>query len=756
MQPIRVFHIPYLMPYTRKIVSDQIQAVNAYERYSERSIYIKRLFSPEELDTFDVLHLHSLRWGTIQELRALFEQCAANHKRIVFTAHDLWSLRDDEELYRARLSVACELADAVITLTQRSAEKLTQLVEGIDVRRKLSVIPHGFAVHPRHPRWGLSGSQKPAVQYALYGQFRHNRDLLGFAQLWQKALQGTEAQLNVLLSIPDLSLVNDPQLHVKETLAFLRADQQQMRLIVTSFLSDEQIIQSLLRNDVLALPYKWGTHSGQLEMAFDLNLVPLAPRVGFFAEQWKCVQAYVPEPCWFEWPAPSAGTAHCLEYLREAQSRLCQDVPRVPDKHWRSYRLWEHEQFLQAHYQLYCGASVVTLAKPEQAQLETLLQNKSYHFSSERNDVVQYPSPAEREGAGLSKTIRPKMRSDTFCTPVANGVLFRNQQKSLELKGRVVYRWVERLGPYLNGGYTLEEITRGLNSERQNWVTDLIELLLKEQFLKDASLDHPHTLSRLEEETYAPALAYISCFQNSEAYRFERFRQCRVLIIGSGLTCTALVSALLHRGVRQLAVLTTAERETDTRRYQEYLDMLHEGDPYQALEVLTFSEWQNEAALHALLEPYDAVLHVSDRPMLARALLLNRLCLAQQKKFLQAVLIDTQAWIGPLVDGECQSCWECAWRQLQAQHSNSDGSYTFQDHAADPPHHFVAWPTASMLANLLSFELFKDVTGAGPQELKGHVMLIDLADARGQFLVCGPHPLCRACSSGHMLDASAQ
>ncbi|HEY4033502.1 MAG TPA: hypothetical protein VGL94_06010 [Ktedonobacteraceae bacterium] len=83
--------------------------------------------------------------------------------------------------------------------------------------------------------------------------------------------------------------------------------------------------------------------------------------------------------------------------------------------------------------------------------------------------------------------MRPKLKADTFYTPVPDGVYFRNNQTSFRIKGKVIYRWVERLAPYLNSQHTLEEITEELDSERQAMVTDLVETLTTNHFLKDSS-----------------------------------------------------------------------------------------------------------------------------------------------------------------------------------------------------------------------------------------------------------------------------
>lgn len=359
-QSIRVFHIPYLTPYTRKIASSRIKAATTHEGDGRRSIYWERPFLQTELDAFDVLHIHSLRGGTTQGMRALLEQCASKHKRIVFTAHDLRSLRDKEEIHQEKLRLVCSMADVVIILTQASADALIDLVKDRSLEERLSIIPHGFAIHPHHAYWGHSRPRKKPVQYALYGGFRHNRDILHFAQAWYESLKGSDAQLNVLLQTPTTSQINDPQLEVQDTLAFLRSDTQQMQVTLAPFLSDERIIHYLSHNDVLALPYLWGTHSGQLEMAFDLNLFPLITPVGFFEEQWRLVQPYVQEPYWFNWSASHTGHIQ-PEIFKEIQAGIHSRSTPLFSEEWKSYRLWEHQEFIQAHYQLYSGASKVQM-----------------------------------------------------------------------------------------------------------------------------------------------------------------------------------------------------------------------------------------------------------------------------------------------------------------------------------------------------------------------------------------------------------
>ncbi len=355
---------------------------------------------------------------------------------------------------------------------------------------------------------------------------------------------------------------------------------------------------------------------------------------------------------------------------------------------------------------------------------------------------------SEQEEGTLLTTTRPKLRTDVFYIPGTSGVFFRSPQGSFEIRGQTVSLWVEKLVPYLNGQHTLAEITQGLDPQRQVWVGQLLETLQEYHCLKDVSKNRPHTLTAREETTYASALAYIDAFRDSAAYRFERFREQKVLVIGSGLTHMALVSAMLERSTRQLSVLTTQECATDTKRFQEYLVLRRTCDPRQILREVVEPDWRDESSILAVLERFDVILHISDRPMLERANRLSRLCIAQKKLFAQAVIIGTQAWLGPLTLAGQQGCWECAWLRFQG-HLPADQQIwsLFEDHPTCSISHVVALPTASLIANLLSFELFKYCTEAGSQDILGNLISIDLTLPRIQKRPFLPHPRCSTCSS---------
>ena len=342
--------------------------------------------------------------------------------------------------------------------------------------------------------------------------------------------------------------------------------------------------------------------------------------------------------------------------------------------------------------------------------------------------------------------MRPKLKGDTFYIPIPDGVYIRNNQRSFKIKGKVVYRWLERLAPYLDGQYTLEEITTGLSAEKQAMINDLINLLSHNGFLKDVSSDRPHTLSEAEERLYAREIAFIDSFVDSAAYRFEQFRECKMLLIGSGLTFTALVRAGLRVGVRQISICQSAESSSDWHHYNDYLQLQNRQGARQELQPVVAPAWEDEESVAALLLNFDAVISVSDRPQLGQARLLNRLCKAQKKPFIQALVVDDHAWIGPLIHPESDGCWECGWHRLLTNLSNPVeqlAHYLWPEASS----RFIALPTAAVVANTLVFELFKHLTGIQHLETEKRVLVIDLETLQTASHPFLPHPYCQSCYS---------
>ncbi|HEU5228976.1 MAG TPA: TOMM precursor leader peptide-binding protein [Ktedonobacteraceae bacterium] len=348
----------------------------------------------------------------------------------------------------------------------------------------------------------------------------------------------------------------------------------------------------------------------------------------------------------------------------------------------------------------------------------------------------------------FAHTMRPKFNADTSYIPVDDGVYLRSNSGHLTLKGKSLYRLLEHLVPLLDGNVTLEEITRGLDADRARMVTKLIEKLSAHHFLKDMSQDQPHTLRPEVLATYSSAITFIESFQSSAAYRFERFRNQPLLIIGSGASFVSLVRASLRCGMRQINLIVTSENEIGPGAYSSGPGLFSTYDAEQRVQAIDAPCWDDEAEVLNAIQEYDAILYVSEQPMLARARLLNKLCAEQQKTLIQAIVVDDHAWVGPMVSPENKRCWECAWRRLQSnlpEISEQLAHYEFRDQPTISTGQFLTKSAAIMIGNRLIFELFKHYTQIGFAKTAENLIDIDLESFMSTGHSFLPHPHCLTC-----------
>ncbi len=343
-----------------------------------------------------------------------------------------------------------------------------------------------------------------------------------------------------------------------------------------------------------------------------------------------------------------------------------------------------------------------------------------------------------------TQNMRLKWKKDTYSIPTPDGVYLRGNNRRLVLKGKSLYRLLERLAPTLDGEVTLAEITDGLDADRKRMVTHLLEKLTAHHFLQDTSQDQLHGLNQAELETYAPNLTFIESLQTSAPSRFERFRNQRLLLIGSGPALTSLFHTSLQAGVKQVSAFLTSEDASDSHFPQDLLAARADTIPEGYVQFITTAAWDDEAEARKIIQAYDVVLHLGEQPALARARLLNRLCIEEQKTLLQAIIMDEHAWVGPLVCPETGNCWECAWRRLQANLSDSS-SYAFLQHQLPVSGgRSLIQTEVTLIVNQLLFVLFQHMTQTSVIEKAGQLSVIDLNTCLSESHAFLPHPHCQA------------
>ncbi|MDQ4147100.1 MAG: hypothetical protein M3120_05360 [Pseudomonadota bacterium] len=305
-----------------------------------------------------MLHIHFIGFDSVEDVHWVLRRCVQEKKRIIYTSHNVTRMYDEDEAsYLRKTQVICSFAHRVITLTQSSADSLLQRVQLEGLKDRMTVIPLGWSVNPHHPRWGAAGSSKDTVEYVLYGTFRHNREFYTLLLNWYYGLLQYNTRLNIFALPINPCDIETKRPHVAETMSFIQSDPQRMRLHIFPSLTDDQVIDLVSNCDILLMPYVWGSHSAQLEQAFDLNLLPVISNVGFYYDQWQVVQDYVPEPIWFDWSDGNVFHygSRLTEALLAAQHRIMHNQRPAAGEEFRQHRLREHERLLDGHLKVYHG-----------------------------------------------------------------------------------------------------------------------------------------------------------------------------------------------------------------------------------------------------------------------------------------------------------------------------------------------------------------------------------------------------------------
>ena len=132
--------------------------------------------------------------------------------------------------------------------------------------------------------------------------------------------------------------------------------------------------------------------------------------------------------------------------------------------------------------------------------------------------------------SNLTPMMRLKVKRDTFFLPDPNsGVYFRNNISSFRMEGNAIVQWIEKLIPMFNGKYTLGDLTDGLPVPYRDRVYEIAEVLYRNGYVRDVSQDLPHQLPDQVLNKYASQIEFLDSFGDSGAYRFQTYRQAKVL-----------------------------------------------------------------------------------------------------------------------------------------------------------------------------------------------------------------------------------
>jgi hypothetical protein len=231
-------------------------------------------------------------------------------------------------------------------------------------------------------------------------------------------------------------------------------------------------------------------------------------------------------------------------------------------------------------------------------------------------------------------------------------------------------------------------------------VLGLVEFLLREGFARDAEFDLPHTLSPAVRSLHGGMIEYLARLADSPERRFQSYRECAPVTVGSGRLLAATVLALLASGVDHVRVHVLdadTEAETDRAVLAESLAPLLHRDPDVKLEFT-----QGEPG--GLPADAGALLYVSDRPDPDRAERMYALADAKSLRYGSAlpdgerVLVDQVA-----LPGSSGSVAGGATGSAQGERER------VADYA--PAGRYFGGPAAALAANQLCRNLLRHAAG---------------------------------------------
>lgn len=354
MTALRVVHVPGRTPYARKLADRNMRIVNEATVDGvavPRDTTLAWLLDHRPWDWLDVVHLHHVDFEPLPRLRAVLAECRRARKHVVFTAHDMHPIFGNRVAHHRMLRTLAD-ADVPFVCLTPAAEAEARWRFGA----RAVAVPHGYVAEPcTPPRPGPRRSGP--TRFLVYGTLRSNRDVELLLACWRFGRDLEQSTLHLLLRAPSRAGLTEDD----RAWRAIREHSADARLCVDvlPFPSDREVNEAVAAADCMVLPYRWASHSGQLEHAFDLGVLPVAARTGFLPNQVELHHGLVDAPVWFDWSdgAVFEYGARLLDAMRQAHAAVQDGWEASNLEKFGEHRRREHAQILASHRALYEGSS---------------------------------------------------------------------------------------------------------------------------------------------------------------------------------------------------------------------------------------------------------------------------------------------------------------------------------------------------------------------------------------------------------------
>ena len=217
----------------------------------------------------------------------------------------------------------------------------------------MQVLPHGYVVAPEHwPADEPTPGCRPAL--GVYGALRPNRSVEAAIDLWQQLLDvpsfsGTLRLLLRSISSEDVRRYRSTLTKVMDLLSDGSASD--IRLM-SGIAADSEVVAFCQASSAILLPYRWVSHSGQLELAYDLGVPVIAPDLGGLAAQVALHPEHTLPIHWFD-PGLLRSAAGLQSLAQGVHTFLLRRPESSSEQGRAAYRREEHADIMERYAVLY-------------------------------------------------------------------------------------------------------------------------------------------------------------------------------------------------------------------------------------------------------------------------------------------------------------------------------------------------------------------------------------------------------------------
>lgn len=291
---IRVLSFPARHPYMSKFNDgENIIFVNP-----DTDLFNQHLYNPKRLDekypplNYDVVHIHfSFDKVPLAEFKIFLEYFRSINKPIVWTVHSLESLRIKDYGNGEYQKLLFDYSDKLISPTEGCKKYLLEKYG--QHKKEIDVIPLGYMANPNDIEALKGGNKKDRNLFTiLIGDFRENKEIIQSVVNFLQCSKLENCKLQLIYK--PINPYRDEFNNLNEVMINFFKLTQHPRVTNLSLpnFSNQLLAEAFLKSHAVILPYKWGTHSGQIELARDCGCHVVVTDVGYYREQWDQISVW--------------------------------------------------------------------------------------------------------------------------------------------------------------------------------------------------------------------------------------------------------------------------------------------------------------------------------------------------------------------------------------------------------------------------------------------------------------------------------